>query len=125
MKAGVYHESIILKKPILLQGEKGTTLQICSSKPAIKITGKKVSINNIRVIGCKKDSSSSVIYISGKDHYIENVKIDAATIGIALEAAENTTVRNSNISGNNSQKGLDIWESSYFSSKYFSRSPIL
>ncbi len=120
LKAGIYNEAIVLKKPINLVGEKGTILKACSSKPAITITGKKVRLKGIKIARCKKDKSQSAIYMSGKYHHIENVMLDVRRKGIKLENVEKTSFQNISIAGLGKGNGVDLWESHQNSFKGFS-----
>ena len=109
--AGNYQEPIVLIKPIVLEGEKGTVLIACNSKPAITIKGKSVIVKGIQIRNCKKDKSTAVIKMSGKNHHLENVTLTMWKSGINLENVEKTSFRNIRLTGNGKGNGFELWES--------------
>jgi nitrous oxidase accessory protein len=111
LNAGIYHEPIVLKKPIVLEGEKGTILKACSSKPGITITGENVSVKGIKIVSCQKDKNPPAIYMSGKNHHLEEITIDTGKLAIKLENVSKTTFQNISISGLGKGNAFDLWES--------------
>lgn len=111
LREGTYHESVILNQPIVLMGGKGTIIKACSAKPAVTITGKNVSLKRIKVVSCKKGSNTSAIYMSGKNHRLEDIRIESGKLAIKVENADHSTFRNIKISGQSSENGLDLWYS--------------
>ncbi|MCL6573135.1 MAG: right-handed parallel beta-helix repeat-containing protein [Bacillus sp. (in: Bacteria)] len=111
LQAGTYHETIVLKKPIVLEGEKGTILSACSYKPAILITGKEVSLKGIKIVSCEKNKSPFALFMSGKNHHLEDVTLDVGEVGIKLENVAKTSFLNINIEGSGKDNAIDLWES--------------
>ncbi|WP_312475642.1 right-handed parallel beta-helix repeat-containing protein [Neobacillus sp.] len=111
LQEGIYDEEIVLKRPIVLEGEKGTIFKSCSSKPVLTITGKKVSLKHIKIVGCQKAESSSAIYLSGKQHQLEDITIEGANLGMKLDEVKNSRFRAITITGRTKANGFDLWES--------------
>lgn len=112
LKKGIYQEAIVLKKPIVLQGEQGAILKTCSDRPSLTIHGENVTVQGVRIAHCKKDSSKAAITVTGKGHRLENLNISSAKIAIKLENTENTHLENIKITGQSKENGVDLWESS-------------
>ncbi|MFJ7728309.1 nitrous oxide reductase family maturation protein NosD [Neobacillus sp. NPDC097160] len=109
--AGTYQEQIVLNKPIVLEAENGTVLKACTSKPAITIKGKSVTVKGIQISSCKKDKSTAVIKMSGKNHHLEDVTLKMWKSGINLDKVEKTSFRNLRLTGNGKGNGFDLWDS--------------
>jgi len=111
VKAGRYYERIVLNKPLHLIGEKGTTLINCSSKPAITMKGKNISISGIRIETCEKHPKVPAIYISGRNHRLDGVQIKSGGVGVKLKNAENVSLTNMKVVGTGHERGFDLWQS--------------
>ncbi len=111
LKAGTYQEPIVLTKPIVLEGEKGTILHSCSSKSAITIKGNHVTVKGITIVSCENDKSPAAISISGNNHHLEDITLNIKKIGIKLENATKTSFQHITIAGNRNGNGVDLWES--------------
>ncbi len=111
LKKGVYHETIVLEKPIVLVGEKGVTFQSCSTDPIITVTGQEVSLKGITIVSCPKDESPAAISVSGQNHVLEDITINTSKLGIQFDNTEKAIVRELNISGQGSKNGIDLWQS--------------
>jgi nitrous oxidase accessory protein len=111
LKKGVYHEPIVLDKPIVLVGEKGATFQSCSTKPMITVTGQDVSLIGIAIVSCPKDESPAAILVSGQNHLLEDLTIVTPIRGIQFDNTKKSMVRNITISGQGSENGVDLWQS--------------
>ncbi|QCJ44095.1 hypothetical protein FAY30_20500 [Bacillus sp. S3] len=109
--AGIYQEPIVLKKPIVIEAEKGTILKACNSKPAITIKGNSVTVKGIQIISCKKDKSAAVIKMSGKNHHLEDLTLKIWKSGIYLENVEKTSFRNLRLAGVGKENGFELWDS--------------
>lgn len=111
LKEGIYNEAIVLKKPIVIEGEKGVVFRVCSRKPAISITGKKVTLKRIKIVGCKKQLGQAAIYVTGNHHRLEDLTIHYGKAGLTLENVKNTSFRNIKISGAGKENGCNLWDS--------------
>lgn len=113
LKKGIYEEAIVIKKPIVIEGEKGVIFKVCSSKPAITITGNKVTLKSIEVVGCQKNSSPPALSVSGKNHHLEEITIHSSGQGIKLDNVEKTSFQTIRISGLGKENGFDLWQSDH------------
>ncbi|MGG3563744.1 NosD domain-containing protein [Neobacillus rhizosphaerae] len=113
LKAGIYHEAIVINKSVVLVGEKGAVIKTCSTKPAVIITGKNVTLKDLKLESCQKDKGKAMIQISGKNHRLENLLIQTSHIGIQLEKVEQSHFLHINLSGNGKNTGFDLWESQH------------
>ncbi|ETI70080.1 right-handed parallel beta-helix repeat-containing protein [Neobacillus vireti] len=113
LAAGIYDEALVLKKPIILEGTNGTILKVCSSEPALSISGKKVMVKQVKIIGCQKAESPAAIFISGKQHQLEDITVEYDHLGLELEEVNNSTFRNISVTGKNKKNGFDLWESNH------------
>jgi len=111
LASGTYQEPIVLKKPIVLVGEKGTILKACNAKPAITIKGENVTVKGIQILSCKQDKSPAAIKISGKNHQFEDITLNIRKSGINLENVEQSSFRNIRLSGHGKGNGFELWES--------------
>jgi nitrous oxidase accessory protein len=110
LKKGVYHEEIVLKKVITIEGEKGVIFQSCSSEPMIVIKGTNVHLKGIKIESCKQDSSPYTMHVSGSNHRLEDIVIQTTNMGIKMENVEHSHLKNIAISGSNISNGIDLWE---------------
>jgi len=108
---GVYHESIVLSKPVTLQGNGQVTIQSCRKEPVISIKGQRVSVKNVTVIQCSQEKNAAAIQVSGNHHRIEHVHIRTKGIGLKLEHAYHTVITQSSIKGEKQHNGIDLWKS--------------
>jgi nitrous oxidase accessory protein len=113
IKKGIYHETVILDKPITFEGESGVIFKVHSAKPAIKITGKNITIKGIKIESFRKTKNASAIYINGNNHRVENITIDSENIGIKVENANHTNFHNIKITGFGKGNGFDLWQSTH------------
>lgn len=111
LKAGTYHEAILINKSVVLVGGNGTVIKTCSTKPAVTITGNNVTLKDLKIENCQKDKGKSMILISGKHHRLENLSIQTSHKGIQLEKVEQSHFFRINLSGNGKNTGFDLWES--------------
>lgn len=124
LKNEVYHEPIVVKKPIILQGEQGTVFKTCSDQPSMIISGTNVTVRSIRIDSCKQDSSKAAILVTGKGHRLEELTIHSKKIAIKLEKANHSVLKNIKIIGQRKENGVDLWESSGNSFSEFDTSSV-
>ncbi|BBW96439.1 NosD domain-containing protein [Geobacillus sp. FSL W8-0032] len=116
MASGVYDESLILSKPLTLEGVGRVTIRSCRL-PAVVITGHHVVLRNIMIQQCRRAESAALV-VTGHDHIIEYVQIVAAKRGIQLNQASRTSIAHCLIRGTRQENGIDLWDSSQNIIKY-------
>lgn len=107
----LYSEPIVIKRPIHVIGKKGTTFQVCTNQPAITIASDSVDIENIIIEKCFQKGAKESLYITGQNHLMRNIRIEAERIGVMLEHTVNSTFQNIQITGEGTSPGVNIWES--------------
>jgi len=112
LDSGVYKESLLITKPITIEGSDGTIITQCSDEPVMTIIGAKVTIKNLQVVSCSKAEGTAAISVKGVNHTLENIMITASQFGIKLNEAHSTTISNLEISGEGKANGIDLWKSS-------------
>ncbi len=113
IESGVYNETILLKKPITVEGQNGVVLSVCSSKPVIKVSGKNITVKGIRIESCKLKKNTPAIYIIGSHNKLENISIASGNTGIKVENSHYTTFDNIKITGLGKENGIDLWQSTH------------
>lgn len=111
LKKGTYYEPIVLKRDIQVIGEKGVIFKSCYSPNIITIKGENVQLKGVRVESCEEDRSTSAIFVTGRNHRLEDIQIESEIIGIMLQNAENSVFKNNKISRTGINKAFDIWKS--------------
>ncbi|WP_338451193.1 hypothetical protein R4Z09_04620 [Niallia oryzisoli] len=113
LDAGVYKESLILTKPMTIEGSAGTIISSCTEEdPVITINGEKVTIKNLQVESCSEAEGAAAIVVKGKEHTLENLSITAVQFGIKLDEAMATTISQVEINGQGNKNGIDLWKAS-------------
>lgn len=107
----LYSEPVSIDHPITIIGQENSTFQICSNTPAISIAGEGVTIENIKILRCLGESNATALYVSGKNHHLSNIEIEAEQIGILLEGVEHSTFEKIKITGEGKRNGIEIWNS--------------
>lgn len=109
---GTYKEAIVLTRPITIEGQHGTLIEDCSSRPVIKITGRNVSIKGISVKSCTHKGDVPAIFISGSQHRLEKaVILHSGGIGVKAENLKGSIFKDITISGTSTNNGIDLWNS--------------
>lgn len=111
LRKGTYDDPIVLSKAIQIKADKGVIFQSCSKEAMFTITGENVHIQGIEIVSCEEDTSPYGIYMSGKNHILEDIKIKSANTGVKLDKVESSIVRNISITGSKLANGIDLWES--------------
>lgn len=110
---GEYEESLIISKPLTLDGGGKVTLRSCESGPVVSINDVGVTLKNIKVEHCGDNSKDTAIYVTGSKHIIKGLEIETKRFGIKLENASEVEVRDSEIIGSNKGNGIDLWKSDH------------
>ncbi|MBB6447336.1 right-handed parallel beta-helix repeat-containing protein [Bacillus benzoevorans] len=112
LKDQVYEETIVLSKPITVEGTAGTKIKACSKEPVIAITGQNVTLKNLQVENCSTVKATTAIAVSGEKHQLEDLQITANEFGIKLNGVSLSTITNIILTGKGKENGIDLWESS-------------
>lgn len=112
LDAGVFQESLILTKPITIEGSAGTIISSCTGDPVITINGEKVTLKNLQVKSCSEAEGASAIVVKGEEHTLENLIITAVQFGIKLDQAIATTISQVEMNGQGNKNGIDLWKAS-------------
>lgn len=89
----------------------GTIFKFCSTEPIITISGKNVTLRNIKIVGCSNQESLAEIVVMGTNHLLEDLTINTGKIAIKLEDVEDTHIRKVGITGLSNENGIDLWQS--------------
>lgn len=108
----VYHEKIVLSKPITIVGINKTIISQCSDDPVIRVTGGNITVKNLRIESCGEGDKAAAIEVSGEYHKLENLIINTVQYGIKLDEAYHSTIKGVEIIGNRNKNGIDLWNSS-------------
>ncbi|MGF9966490.1 right-handed parallel beta-helix repeat-containing protein [Bacillus rhizoplanae] len=109
--SGIYNETIVLSRPITLEGTGEVTVRSCSKEPAITIKGQSVTLKHIKVEQCSDVTDTEAIRVTGKNHRLHNLRIYTKQFGIKFNEASDTVVEDSFIRGDSKGNGIDLWES--------------
>jgi nitrous oxidase accessory protein len=113
LPSGVYNETIVLSKPVTLEGIGQVTIRSCSQKPVITIQGQQVTLRHVNVEQCSNVKDTEAIYVTGKNHRLENLHIRTKQFGIKLDQASNTVIEGCSVTGERKGNGIDLWESGW------------
>ncbi|WP_015863540.1 NosD domain-containing protein [Geobacillus sp. E263] len=113
LPSGVYNETIVLSKPVTLEGIGQVTIRSCSKEPVITIHGQHVTLRNINVEQCSNAEDTEAIYVTGKGHRLENLHIRTKQFGIKLDQASNTVIEGCSVKGEQKGNGIDLWDSDW------------
>jgi len=113
LPSGVYNETIVLSKPVTLEGVGQVTIRSCSKKPVITIQGQQVTLRHVNVEQCSNGKDTEAIYVTGKHHRLENVHIRTKQFGIKLDQTSNTVIEGVSVKGEQKGNGIDLWESDW------------
>lgn len=111
LKNQVYEESVVLSKPITIEGSQMTKIKACTKEPVISITGQNVTLKNLQVESCSPIRATTAIAVSGEGHHLENLKIKTNEFGIKLDGTSHSTIKNIELSGKGRENGIDLWKS--------------
>ncbi|MEH7107949.1 right-handed parallel beta-helix repeat-containing protein [Bacillus sp. JJ1764] len=111
LEKGIYHEAIVMNKPMTLVGTKGAIFQTCGSDPAITITGKNVTLKGVKLKQCAASKAKAVISISGDQHHLEDLTISTGNTGIKLTNTVNSNLESIKITGQGKENAIDLWQS--------------
>lgn len=109
--SGIYNETIVLSKPVTLEGTGEVTIRSCRKEPVITVKGQSVTLKHIKVEQCSSEPDTEAILVSGKNHRLENLQIYTKQFGIKLNRVSGTVVEGGLIKGNSKGNGIDLWES--------------
>lgn len=100
LKGITYIGPIVIDKPLVLIGTKGTYIgSFEKNKPAVTIKGKQVIIKELRVLLSGQNNDTPAIQLSGRQHYLESVRIRSTGRGILADELDNSTLQNLDIEG--------------------------
>jgi len=111
IEEGEYEETLVISKPIILEGKGEVLLRSCDADPVVTISGVAVTLKNINVEHCGDDKENTAIYVTGSKHILEEVNIETKRFGIRLNQANDVTIRDSEIIGRKRGNGIDLWKS--------------
>ncbi|MFJ7829574.1 nitrous oxide reductase family maturation protein NosD [Peribacillus sp. NPDC097284] len=111
IEEGEYEETVIISKPVTLEGTGKVLLRSCEDKPVVTILNKGVTLKNMMVEHCGSDKEDTAIYVTGSHHILERLNIETKHLGIILDHANDMTIQDSEIIGINRGNGIDLWKS--------------
>ncbi|WP_084786868.1 right-handed parallel beta-helix repeat-containing protein [Bacillus tuaregi] len=109
---GVYEESLLLTKPITIEGTARTIISNCTDEAVITMNGNGVTLKNLQVESCNATGGAAAIFIKGADHTLDNIRINTVQFGIKLDEAFATSISSVVIKGQGNENGIDLWKSS-------------
>lgn len=111
IEEGEYEETVVISKPIILEGKGEVLLRSCEADPVVTISGDGVTLKNIKVKHCGNEKENMAIYVSGFNHILKGITIETKHFGIRLDHANDVTIQDSEIIGINQGNGIDLWKS--------------
>ncbi|MFJ7678532.1 nitrous oxide reductase family maturation protein NosD [Peribacillus sp. NPDC097198] len=111
VEEGEYEETVIISKPVTLEGTGKVLLRSCENEPVVTILNKGVTLKNIMVEHCGNEKEDAAIYVTGSYHILEKLNIKTKHLGIRLDNANDVTIQDSEIMGINRGNGIDLWKS--------------
>ncbi|MEW8986481.1 MAG: NosD domain-containing protein, partial [Bacillus sp. (in: firmicutes)] len=112
LPSGTYTGPIVINKAITVTGQNKVTIKADGESPAIIIKNKGATVQNLSV---ENKNSDYAIFISGREHTLQNVTVKTALIGVRLNEASNIIVRNVKVEGyagaNEVGNGIDLYRS--------------
>ena len=111
IEGGEYEETVLISKPITLEGKGEVLIRSCEDKPVVSISGEAVTLKNIHVKHCGDEKEDTAIYVTGSNHTLTDIRIDTRRYGIRLDQANDVTIIDSEIHGRRQGNGIDLWKS--------------
>ncbi|MFJ5624621.1 nitrous oxide reductase family maturation protein NosD [Peribacillus loiseleuriae] len=111
IEEGEYEETLVISKPITLEGKGEVLLRSCQAEPVITISGESVTLKNVKVEHCGDEKEDTAIYVTGTNHKLEGLAVETKRYGIRLDHANGVTIKDSDIVGRKQGNGIDLWES--------------
>ena len=111
IEEGEYEETVVISKPVTLEGTGKVLLRSCENEPVVTILNKGVTLKNIMVEHCGKDNEDTALYVTGSHHTLERLTIETKHFGIKLDHANDVTIQDSKIIGKYRGNGIDLWKS--------------
>ncbi|WP_147535090.1 right-handed parallel beta-helix repeat-containing protein [Bacillus marasmi] len=112
LPSGTYTGPIVINKAITVTGQNKVTIKSDGESPAIIIKNKGATVQNLSV---ENKNSDYAIFISGREHTLQNVTVKTALIGVRLNEASNIKVRNVKVEGyagaSEVGNGIDLYRS--------------
>ena len=113
IEEGEYEETLVISKPVTLEGTGKVLLRSCENEPVVTILNKGVTLKNIKVKHCGLEKDDTAIYVTGSHHSLERLNIETKRFGIKLDHANDVTLQDSEIMGINRGNGIDLWKSNH------------
>lgn len=111
IEAGEYEETIVLSKPIHLEGKGEVLLRSCKKEPIVTISGEAVTLKNIKIEYCGDKKNDAAIQVTGSNHRLSGLTIETKRIGVKLDHANEVIIQDSEIAGAKQGNGIDVWKS--------------
>ncbi len=111
VESGEYEETLDISKPITLAGKGDPVLRSCGNDPVISISGKDVTLRDIRIDYCGDEKEESAIYVTGSGHVLERLEVTSTRLGIRLDQAFGAKIHDSTLTGIRRGNGIDLWKS--------------
>ncbi|WP_053347824.1 right-handed parallel beta-helix repeat-containing protein [Peribacillus butanolivorans] len=111
IEEGEYEETVVISKPVTLEGTGKVLLRSCGADPVVTIRDKGVTLKNIKVEHCGDEKEDTAIYVTGSNHILEDINIETKRFGIRLDNANDVAIQDSEIVGINRGNGIDLWKS--------------
>ncbi|WP_377918647.1 right-handed parallel beta-helix repeat-containing protein [Bacillus songklensis] len=109
----IYDGEIVINKPITIEGGKNTVIRSCSDQPVVTLKDDGVVLKNLKIEQCSKTSDTTAIYVTGKNHHLENMQIQSNHYGIKLNRASGIVIEKGSITTAGAGNGIDLWESDH------------
>ncbi|MGE7603509.1 right-handed parallel beta-helix repeat-containing protein [Peribacillus sp. NPDC097675] len=111
IEEGEYEGTVVISKPIILEGTGKVLLRSCEDEPVVTILNKGVTLKNIKVEHCGNEKDDTAIYVTGSHHTLDRLHIETKHFGMRLDKANDVTIQGSEIIGINRGNGIDLWKS--------------
>lgn len=113
---GEYVGGATIDQPIHIKGEKDVSILSDGKGPALTIQTDQAVIENMTFID-QRTPTDETVYINGRNNELKDLTIQTNGVGIQLYEAQNNTLENINITGNQAVtfaergNGIDLWDS--------------
>ena len=115
---GVHHGDLVVKRPLTLRGQPGTTLEGSGTSTILSIDANDVTVENlvIRHSGHRHTAEDAGIKAKGARNHIADVRVEDTLFGILLGECHDCLLERSHVQGYGDDSelrgdGIKLWES--------------
>ncbi len=105
---GTYAGPVSIAKPLTLEGGGKAEIRGTGHGTVVSISGNGVTLRGLRIVGSGElhDSVDAGVLLEGRDHVVEENRLEDVLFGVHLRQANSSTVRNNEITGKALEQAL-------------------